>query len=366
MRSFKAINKHQSGFVLLQVMLVFSILIVIVAQLQYKQRVHIERVRQSLFLSQAQSYVDGAVSLAQSGLTADRKVRGGDHLREIWNRPFSAPMTDDGTWTLYLSLDDLQGRFNINWLAMTSSNRQGAQKAFSKLLSLLSADSEIATELYNWFDADSGIDYDYAELDPSYAPSFHEMADISELMLLNAVDRDQYELIFPFLSALPADSKLNINTAPEEVIASIADFISIDDAQAAVSIRDDHFNEVTFEGGFASLDEFKNMTVFNNNKNKDTYLPLTELTLDSEWFDLYASVKNEDLEFQQRDVIYRNSAGETTITLVDRAVTDSNPIPHDPEKSIPASETQNSESAQGSQGPGVQSGNGQSNGGDRE
>ncbi len=327
-------EQRQRGFVLLQVMLVFSVLIVLVAQVQYKQRIHVKRTTHSLFLSQAQTYIDSATAIVEVALTMDAEDNSTDHLYELWNQqiPGLIPKDVEGV-AIAFEINDLQGRFNVNWLHTDNSNRQNALKAFKKLLATLEAESGIGEELYKWFDEESGVDYDYSDEEPSYSPSFHEMADISELMLLKKVDQEQFDIIKPYLSALPVDSKLNINTAPAEILMSVASFVTEANAEDAIKKRDDN------QEGFSNVSDFTGMSFFTNknNKNTDPYIPTSELTLATEWFDLFTAVTIAENIMFQRSVIHRNSEGNTVLTMRDRAVNESNPIPGDPNKTQPLS-----------------------------
>lgn len=325
--------KLQKGFVMLQVLLVFSILVVIIAQFQYKQRVQIKRVSHSLFLSQAQIYIDSSLALAKVGLTLDSQDNKTDHLYEVWNKPLAYPI--DETTGIEAELSDLQGRFNLNWLSAESNNRTSALKAFKRLLALLEAEEAIATELSNWFDKDSGIDYDYNDEEPAYAPAFRPMADVSELLLLKSVDRDQYEVLAPFVSALPADSALNINTAPKEVIMSIASFITEDFAEQTITDR--------YDKGISSVADFRNKDIFEKNDSDGVYL--SNLTVSTSWFDLFLAVTIDENRLVQRNVIYRDSTGNVTIALTDRSVKESNIIPGDPFKTNDDEEDDSSDEA---------------------
>lgn len=194
--------QKQQGYVLLQVMFVFAILMVIVAQVQYQQRIQVERTRHALFLSQAQAYAESAEAIAEVGLSLDAQSSETDHLYELWNSTEAMFPLDEGGF-VRVDINDLQGRFNLNWLSMDNEYRSGALAAFDKLLALIGADAAIAQELYQWFDADTGADYYYADEQPSYAPSYTAMADVTELLLLKAVDNEQFDLLAPWVSTLP-------------------------------------------------------------------------------------------------------------------------------------------------------------------
>ena len=152
------------------------------------------------------------------------------------------------------------------------------------------------------------------------------MADLSELLLLKSVDYAEYQKIAPYLSALPADSKLNINTAPAEIIQSIAVYIDESTAQQVVASRG--------ETGFTSLSDFLSGEVFK--ENQDSSVLLAQLSVTSNWFELYTSVTLQDRTLTQRSMLHRDSSG-MTLTLRDRSVKEANPIPGDPIKGPAAS-----------------------------
>jgi general secretion pathway protein K len=319
--------KKQNGFILLQVMLIFAILMVIVAQTQYKQRIQIQRTLNTLFLSQAQAYAESAEAIAQVGLTLDIENSETDHLYELWNTSEGMFPLDDGG-LIEIELNDLQGRFNVNWLSPSSGFRDGGLKSFKKLLALIEGDIEVADELFQWFDQDSGVDFYYSDELPSYAPSYHEMVDTSELLLLKSVDQSQLKIISPYLTALPSDSKLNINTAPIEIIQSVANFINDDMANQAVTDRG--------EEGFSAVTDFMNLDVFKENEESGIFIPSTSLSVTSEWFELYTAVTLNEKTLTQRSVVHRNEQGNTTLTLRDRTATSPSRIPNDPVKGLEA------------------------------
>lgn len=312
----------QQGFVLLQVMLVFSILVVVAASMQYSQRIHIERTQQMLFSSQAQAYAESAEDIARVGLMLDWQSTSNDHLYELWNTSEGFFPLDEGG-LIQLEINDLQGRFNLNWLSQSNDQRDSAIKAFERLLTLLGIDTSISSELALWFDENGGNDFFYSDEIPAYAPSFTEMGDVSELLLLKSVDRAVFEELFPYVSALPNDSELNINTAPLEILQSVASFVDEGSANQAITDRG--------EAGFDSVEEFLNMEVIRENEEAGIWL--SNLTVQSNWFEIYTSVTLSSQVSTQRSIAYRDDEG-VIITARDQSATASNPMPDDPVKSV--------------------------------
>ncbi|TCS42537.1 type II secretion system minor pseudopilin GspK [Reinekea marinisedimentorum] len=323
--------KNQRGFALIQVMLVFAILIIVAAKMQYEQRLQIERTRQMLFISQAQAYTESAEGVATVGLYLDAEYTDNDNFYEAWSTTTSVYPPADG-WLLGAELNDLQGRFNLNWLSTDGSNRANAAKGFKRLLTLLEQDEDIADELLNWFDSESSIDQDYNDQQPPYAPSYHLMADVSELLLLKSVSYDAYSELAPYLSALPAGSALNVNTAPVAVIQSIASYIDDSSAEELVANRE--------EEGYDSTSDFLDHEIFESNEDEDRYI--SSLSVNSEWFELYTEVSFENRVHRTTSLLYRNGS-DVTLYGRNRSVSEANHIPGDPVKIDTSTDAQSDE-----------------------
>lgn len=310
----------ERGFALIQVLLVFAILAVVVSRLQYEQRIQIERAYQSLFLSQSQSYIDSAEAIARVGLKLDLEQTQIDHFYQDWNQPIGPLPLEEGM--ISLEMNDLQGRFNLNWLHEDSGFRDGARDGLKRLLIELGEDSAIADELYNWFDENSGAEFNYGDLVPSYTPSFHPMADVTELRLLKSVDREVYANLAPYISALPAKSALNINTATPQVLMSLANFIGLDDAQGFVDQRG--------ESGYDSVEDLTNQALF---QEAEEPMLIDNLGVRSYWFDLFTEVSVGDRSLTQQSRLFRDELEGVMVTLRSQATNESNRAAGDPIKS---------------------------------
>lgn len=311
----------QKGIALLQVLLIFALLSIVAVNLQLNQRLNIERALQSLFYSQATVMLDSAEDIAKVGLVLDEQNSQTDHLYELWNVSEGVFPLTEPKGLLETELNDLQGRFNVNWLAMESTFRESALIGLKQLLTIIGSNPEIADELYMWFDQDSGAEYLYLDKAPTYSPSFQPMADITELNLLNAVEPETYKEIAPYLSALPVDSALNINTAPVEILQSVAPFIDLDTANKMIADRG--------EVGFKSIEDFKKYPVFTINQDKSVNIP--ELTVSSQWFELYTSVTIDDKTLTQASLLSRFNQ-DVVIVMRNRSANHANRIPGDPIK----------------------------------
>lgn len=315
------------GFALLQVLIVFALLTVIAVSMLYDQRVQIERASQNLFISQSNAFLDSTEALARVVLTLDQQMTEVDHLNEEWNLiqgefPLAMILQIDVEGSISAEINDLQGRFNINWLAVENESRERALAAFNRLLTLIELETEIADELFNWFDENSGAEYEYLQNTPSYMPSFTALADTSELMLLNTVNNETYATLFPYISALPWQSELNINTAPIEVIQSIAEFIDEPTAQRLLDERS--------EAGLADTQAFLEYPIFK--QNEDTPRLIESLSVTSHWFTLYTEIRLGNRTLKQASLLQRDEQG-VIIVGRNRTADAPNQVPGDSAKS---------------------------------
>lgn len=188
------------------------------------------------YQSLAQRHVENLIARAQADAIAragaawagailrqdDPKV---DHLGEIWAQGLP-PFDAEGT-TLSGSLEDEQSKFNLNNLV--PANGQGvnanALAAFQRLLGALQLPAELAGAIVDWIDTDQEItqpggaeDLYYLSLDPPQRAGNTPLADVSEIRRIKGMTDNAVKKLAPFVTALPIPTKINVNTAPPEVL----------------------------------------------------------------------------------------------------------------------------------------------------
>nr|WP_298145831.1 type II secretion system minor pseudopilin GspK [uncultured Pseudomonas sp.] len=239
--------KAQRGMALITVMLVVAVVTVVCAGIIARQQLSIRSSANQLHVRQAWQYALGGETLAKAVLRED--LRQGDprapvdHLAEPWARP-RAPFALDEGGELRVSIEDPSGRFNLNSLLRQGEPNEAALAQFRRLLLGLQIDAPYAERLIDWLDADqepSGAygaeDNQYLLIQPAYRTANHLIADVSELRLLLEMTETDYQRLLPFVSALPADATLNVNTASARVLASLADGLPQSTAETLVANR---------------------------------------------------------------------------------------------------------------------------------
>ncbi len=250
--------KRQRGVALITVMLVVAVVTVVCAGLIARQQLAIRSSANLLTVRQAWHYALGGETLAKAVLRRD--LRQGDprqpvdHLGEEWARPL-APFALDEAGELRVRIEDPSGRFNLNSLVRGGQANDAAMAQFRRLLLRLEIEQPYAERLQDWLDADqepsgaSGAeDNQYLLAKPAYRAANQPLGDVSELRLLLGMSEADYRRLLPYVSALPEDATLNVNTASALVLSSLADGLTPNVAQGLLAMRG---NE-----GFLSLESF--------------------------------------------------------------------------------------------------------------
>ena len=141
-----------------------------------------------------------------------------DHDGEIWaTEGYSVPI-DRGV--LAGRISDLQGRFNLNWLA--SDNAGPAQAAFERLIRVLGLDIRLGravTEHLRPGGPANPAPY-YNRALPVTAPG-GTIATIAELRRVPGMTEAAFDTLAPHVAALPLGTGLNVNTASAPVLAAV-------------------------------------------------------------------------------------------------------------------------------------------------
>ncbi len=151
-----------------------------------------------------------------------------DHLQETWAKPMPAFPVEDG----FVSgrLEDESGKFNLNALVKSDKKPNEAAKLwFEKLLVRVGLPAQLSEAVIDWQDEDDEVSGSmgaesayYQSLAQGYLASNRAFYNVEQLKLVRGFEGRNYQLIAPYVSALPSNElKVNVNTAPALVLASI-------------------------------------------------------------------------------------------------------------------------------------------------
>lgn len=329
--NYKQLNK-QKGIALIFVMVIFSLITVLAAKIVTNIRLETERTSHLLMRQQAKQYAYSAEQFIAELLRADQDNDGRnnkkvDHYYESWHRQQEELKIDTGDiGKIEIDVFDLQAFINLNGVTSTGQSGnptnpnpnpnpsvgggkggQGEGKTSDKLLQPLlqlqgiANGQEVINQIVDWIDSDqqtkgtSGAeDDDYLLRAQPYRTANDQMASVSELMLLAKMDYKIYRKLAPFVTVIPGAAtatKININTAPVEVIQSLAGNISKQDAENIIKARG--------KEGFKDYASLKNIQAAQKIKEQD-------IVYKSDYFKAVIKTKFADAEYYLVSYFHRS------------------------------------------------------------
>lgn len=171
----------------------------------------------------------GALHWASVALLEDAAQNSIDHLGEPWAQGLPTLPVDGGA--IHVSVEDAQGRFNLNNLLQNNGQPSTADlQVFQRLLVTLKLDPLLANALLDWMDADSNVtspggaeDVDYLALKTPYRAANQPLTSVDELRLVRGFDAKTMQVLLPYVTVLPPGVRttININTASPALLAAL-------------------------------------------------------------------------------------------------------------------------------------------------
>jgi general secretion pathway protein K len=350
-------RSDQQGTVLVITVLIVAVITGLAIDFASRFQLSLARAENRLVATQMNQLIFTMEHAAIFSLKEDKKndndvgKKAYDHLNEDWKtrelefQGFLQTLLGDKAEIISLSLEDAQGRFNLNQLGGEAnvidsskpfSERYRAQeKRFMRLLQTVPGDlvstdeaESILHAVIDWIDADNnvvaigGAELDfYQALEAPYAPANQNFVSVSELRQVRGVSEVIYKHLRPLLSALPAvDAVININTALPEIMRTIngvAIETPIDEESGAElsASRPAFFNnndklnqdEQANTEGFKTVDEFINSNAVASVFGRDeSLLPtLDGLTTGTSYFLLRSVIQLGNLRKQTYSLLER-------------------------------------------------------------
>ena len=222
------IYSSQRGIALLTILVMVALATILAATIAKRQTNTAENTGYLMRQDQSLLYAKSTEAFFSELLIQDSDNGSSiDHLQENWAKPMPAFPVEDG----FISgrLLDESGKFNLNnLLKADGSVDDSARRWFEKLLQRVGLPAELSQAVIDWQDADDettgamGAESNYYQgLDPSYLASNTRFHQVEELKLVRGFEGKNYDLIAPYVTALPEATKINMNTAAPLLLASI-------------------------------------------------------------------------------------------------------------------------------------------------
>jgi general secretion pathway protein K len=225
-RRHRSPPRRQRGIALLVAILLVAFGTIIAAAIAYENAMTARRSAAAYAFDQSLLIAQGAEALAAYGL---REVRRSDQTytypAQGWGKPLGPIEVVPGVM-LQASLEDLQGRFNLNSLVKSDGTADpDSFAAFQRLLAMVGVDAKWAGYIVDWIDPgidpmipDGAEDSVYMGQNPPYRTANMYITSVSELLALPGFGRDNYVKIAPYVTALPTEALLNVCTASGVVL----------------------------------------------------------------------------------------------------------------------------------------------------
>jgi len=198
-----------------------------------------------------ETFRDGtrAYYLARGGVMAGRAIlqddaNNYDALTEFWAQGINSYPVAEGDVSIFI--DDLGGKIDVNRLVTPEGNVNVVIKdRLLRLFEMMEGDgdpSSLVDALVDWLDGDDdplpggGEDPYYMGLAKPYHCKNAALDTLDELNLVKGFSEDLLRQSKGFLT-VHGGEKINVNTASAEVLASLADEMTVEDARYLCEIR---------------------------------------------------------------------------------------------------------------------------------
>lgn len=301
--------RRQRGVALLIALLVTAIAALLAAGMLSREELDIQRTSNLLDADQAYLYGRGADNWAAQILYRDAHDNKVDDLGEAWAQQLPDLPIQGGS--IGGHIEDEQGRFNLNDLLGPGGKPDPRYVAiFRRLLADLGLDPDLSNAVLDWIDPDQQTRFPggaedpyYLRRNPPYRSAGQPMLTITGLRQVAGVTPAVYRTLAPYVSALPQQTPINVNTAPAEVLQALAAGLGEADAKALVAARG--------QNGFQSVAQFRAQKQLAG-KQIDTSV----LSVRSSYFMLQTRVTIGSVTVYLYSLLHRGSDG--TVRLLSR------------------------------------------------
>jgi len=291
--------RSQRGLALISALLVVSLAGVLGTARMFSLQMESQSSRTLIGSARARMMALGIEELAAEMLAADARASASDHRGERWAQGISESIPGQGMFRG--SMEDMQGRFNVNNLVTFHGTADMIAVAqFQRLLRILDLDDTLAYKALDWMDADNlpqplagAEDEAYTRLDPPYQAPNRPLEDVSELLAVEGFSATVWSVLAPHITALPVPGQptpINLNTASESVLLSLADDLD--------PVRARFWLESQKSGGISDLAEAQRA------------LPSSmadRVAIASHWFQLRVAINVEGARFFLASLLDRES-----------------------------------------------------------
>ena len=312
--------QRQRGIALLVAILLVALGTILAAAVGYENAMTARRGSATYAFDESILIQQGAEALAAYGV---RQIHQSDpshiYIGQGWDKPLGPVEVVPGVM-LEASLEDMQGRFNLNNLVEPNGTPDpGAAAAFTNLLALVGLEPKWTGLLLDWIDydivpqnPDGAEDSVYMGQTPPYRTANRYITSASELLALPGFGRDRYVALAPYVTALPNGVQLNVCTASGVVLDA---FLGSGHTEFSADAKQLTTNRTNTTGCFPTVANFQAAMGPNAAKSNSLY----KFGQTSNFFRLTSFITIGSTEFSVYSLMFQDQTG--TLRPIQRSFT---------------------------------------------
>jgi len=326
--------QRQGGVALLATLILTLAVTIILGNIFFRHQIEVNQAAGSLHSDQAVLLAISAESWARDLLSAENDNVKTDHFQEDWAQAIPFLPVDGGT--VAGCIVDLQSRFNLNSLSgYTISPLQreidgvkfGHARVWENLLQSLDipVDASRVAVIIDWLDKDdsainpSGAERsEYSLYEPPRFPHNDLISDAGELAAMEGYSLRDLQILSPWIAALPGLTKVNINTASEQMLLALSDGMGVEFVELVTAGRP--YEKLT--EFYAAINEY----LMIGEQQVEVRWPATLIDVKTAFFQLNLEVVLGQSKLQVKSIMHRKGRGAPAvirreITVVPAGVT---------------------------------------------
>ncbi|MDC0000112.1 type II secretion system minor pseudopilin GspK [Porticoccaceae bacterium] len=345
-RAAVATDSKQRGVALLASLILMLAVVMALANIFYRHQIDVAQATSSVHGDQALLLAISGENWARDLLSEELDDPDVDSFDEDWAQAMPLMPVDGGQLSGCIS--DLQANINLNNFAAygvqtlkseMDSDVVGHAKLWINLLQLLelSADPSRIATIIDWVDEDStpinswGAEQaEYDSMQPPRVPANSRIADVSELAAISGYEVFEVQRLAPWLAALPVTTKININTASDEVLTAMGGDFAEQFMEAV--IEDRPFSAV------ADFHQAISRAFQLSLPDTSMRWPASLVDVKSDYFQLYMEVSLGEARIEVKSIMDRRDRGAPVIISREVVVVPASLPEQNPEKLSAAEE----------------------------
>jgi len=339
-RAAVATDSKQRGVALLASLILMLAVVMALANIFYRHQIDVAQATSSVHGDQALLLAISGENWARDLLSEELDDPDVDSFDEDWAQAMPLMPVDGGQLSGCIS--DLQANINLNNFAAygvqtlkseMDSDVVGHAKLWINLLQLLelSADPSRIATIIDWVDEDStpinswGAEQaEYDSMQPPRVLANSRIADVSELAAISGYEVFEVQRLAPWLAALPVTTKININTAADEVLTAMGGDFAEQFMEAV--IEDRPFSAV------ADFHQAISRAFQLSLPDTSMRWPASLVDVKSDYFQLYMEVSLGEARIEVKSIMDRRDRGAPVIISREVVVVPASLPEQNPEK----------------------------------